>query len=231
MLRLLDLYCGGGLGADGYAAVGFDLTGVDLFPMPDYPYPFVQADALEYLRQHGDEYDVIHASPPCQLFTRAKHLREAQGSTSKETLDLLTPTLALLRERFGHLPWVVENVENARPLMEPRGGESLARCCGSSFGLQVQRHRLFLSNRPLTGTRCAHERFPIDPTSGKPRPWGVYHVPGDSIPSGGRTARNAEHGAEVMGLARVVPWAVLKEGFPPAYTVWIGSQLIREEVR
>lgn len=241
--RLLDLFCGAGMAADGYAAAGFEVVGVDIKPQPDYPYEFFQADALQvlsgsHLGPRGKcwcfDFDVIHASPPCQLFTRAKHLRDAQGGKSK-AVDLLTPTLALLREfDMPPIPWVVENVENAKSLMQPlvdfhpEGNEYLVCVCGSAFGLEVQRHRLFLSNVPVVGTAHYHDRFPIDPVSGKPRPWGVYHVPGDSIPAGGRTARDAEHARELFGMARSLPWDSLKEGFPPAYTVWIGAQLLDE---
>lgn len=221
-MRLLDLYSGGGLAAEGYSSVGFDVYGIDLHDQPHYPYPFPQANALDVLESDTPEmYDVIHASPPCQLFTRAKHLREAQGGESKETLDLLTPTLELLRERWSHKVWVVENVEAAKSMMP-----GAARMCGSAFYLQVQRHRMFLSNAPLRSSPCEHKRFPPDPVTGRPRPWGVYHVPADSIPKGGRTARNVEHGREVMGVHRPVPWAVLKEGFPPAYTAHVGADLL-----
>lgn len=221
--RLLDLFCGAGLGADGYAAAEFDVVGLDIKPQPNYPYEFHQDDAVSWLNvMSADEFSVIHASPPCQLFTRAKHLRDAQGGTSK-AVDLLTPTLDLLR-RLDQ-PWVVENVENARPLMQPQAGESLVRVCGSAFNLAVQRHRLFLSNVHIRGTDCHHERFPLDPITNKPRPWGVYHVPGDSIPSGGRTARDAEHARQLFGLERSLPWDSIKEGFPPVYTEWIGIQL------
>ena len=61
-MRLLDLFCGAG-GLDGYSQAGYDVTGVDLYPMPQSPHPVIQADALEYLAEHGHEYDAIHASP------------------------------------------------------------------------------------------------------------------------------------------------------------------------
>lgn len=216
VVRLLDLFCGAGMAADGYAAAGFDdIRGVDINPQPHYPYGFVRGDALEVLTRLVDSgnielYDAVHASPPCQAFTRASHLRAAQGGVSKYP-DLLTPTLELLRS--VRVPWVVENVPGA-PGMDGAVVE-----CGSAYGLGVRRHRLFLSNMPLTGSGCRHKE--------QGRPWGVYHVPGDNIPDGGRTARDVAHGREVMGVKRDIPWASLKEGFPPHYTQHIGAQLIR----
>ena len=213
--RLLDLFCGAGLAADGYVAAGWELIGVDLAPQPEYPYEFHQADAMTFPL---DGFDAIQASPPCQTHTRAKHLRTAQGGESRFD-DLLTPTLARLREL--DIPWVVENVPGAP------GMDGAVTLCGSMFGLKVQRHRLFLTNWPLaTPGPCDHSTFEPDPITGKPRPWGVYHVPGDSIPKGGRTCRDAAHAAECMGVKRDVSWAGIKEGLPPAYTEWIGRQLI-----
>lgn len=220
MTKVLDLFCGGGLAADGYRRLGWDITGVDIKPQPNYPYEFIQGDAIEYFKTADlSQYNFIHASPPCQLFTRAGHLRTAQGSKSKEEVDLLTPTLAMLADL--PIPWVVENVEGARTIMPADS----VKICGSYFFLAVQRHRLFASNMKIHGTECHHDRFPIDSTTGKPRPWGVYHVPGDSIPKGGRTAYNAEHAAKLFDLRRSLPWDEIKEGFPPAYTHFIGQQI------
>lgn len=213
-MRILDLFCGAGMAADGYHAAGFDeIVGVDINPQPHYPYKFVQADAVEYLYElvymaRETEFDAVHASPPCQAFTRASHLRTAQGGTSKYA-DLLTPILTLLSHI--DIPWVVENVPGA-PGMEDAVVE-----CGSAYSLGVRRHRLFLSNIPLVGSGCDHK------TQG--RPWGVYHVLADNIPKGGRTVRTLEQGWEVMGVDREIPWNSLKEGFPPAYTQHVGSQV------
>jgi hypothetical protein len=210
-MRLLDLYCGAGMASDGYVRAGFEVVGVDIQPQPHYPYRFIQADALDILASDlPAEFDVIHASPPCQAHTRAKHLRNAQGGKSKAA-DLLTPTLQLLRERWDDKPWIVENVPGAP------GMGSAAIVCGSAFGLGVRRHRLFESNVWLSGTYCDHDR--------QGRPWGVYHVMGDQVPQGGRTVATLEQGWHVMGVDREIPWQSLKEGFPPAYTEYIGQQV------
>ena len=85
--------------------------------------------------------------------------------------------------------------------------EAAAVECGSSYGLGVRRHRLFLSDAvPLVSSVCRHKE--------QGRPWGVYHVPSDDITKGGRTARNVEHGREVMGVTRELTWNELKEGPP-----------------
>lgn len=211
-MRLLDLFCGAGMAADGYHAAGFDeIVGVDINPQPDYPYTFVQDDALAVLSRLPflTLFDAVHASPPCQAHTRASHLRTAQGGTSKYA-DLLTPTLALLRTL--DMPWVVENVPGA-PGMDAAIVE-----CGSAYGLGVRRHRLFLSNRWIQGSGCDHKA--------QGRPWGVYHVMGDQVPQGGRTALTVEHGRSVMGVTRPIPWNSLKEGFPPAFSQHVGEQLL-----
>ena len=212
-MMLLDLYCGAGMAADGYFKAGItEIVGVDIVHQRDYPYEFYQADALEVLASDmPDGFDIIHASPPCQAHTRAKHLRTAQGGVSKFD-DLLTPTLALLRERWNHRVWVVENVPGAP------GMDGAAVECGSAYGLGVRRHRLFNSNMPLVGSGCKHKE--------QGRPWGVYHVMGDSIPQGGRTVTSLQQGWEVMGVDRDIPWKSLKEGFPPAYTRHVGEQIM-----
>ena len=69
-MRLLDLFCGAGGAAMGYHRAGFEeIVGVDIKPKPRYPFTFVQGDALEYVREHGQEFDAIHASPPCQGYS------------------------------------------------------------------------------------------------------------------------------------------------------------------
>jgi DNA (cytosine-5)-methyltransferase 1 len=219
MMRVLDLFCGAGMAGDGYAQAGFEPTGVDIILRASYPHRFVWANALAVLgdRAFVSQFDLIHASPPCQAHTRAKHLREAQGGRSRHG-DLLTPTLALLRTY--DIPWVVENVVGA-PGMDDAVVE-----CGSAYGLKVRRHRLFLASFPLVGSGCKHKE--------QGKPIGVYHVMGDTCKGvckktgklviGGSTAKTLEEGMAAMGVDRLMPWDELKEGFPPAYTRHVGEQ-------
>jgi hypothetical protein len=202
--RLLDLFSGAGGAARGYQRAGFHVTGVDIRPQPHYAGDvFIEADAMTYPL---DGFDVIHASPPCQPFTRASHLRTAQGGRLS-ALDLLEPT----RQRLiaAGVPWVIENVEGA-----PMAG---VRVCGSALGLGVRRHRLFESSELVFGTDCRHRE--------QGRPIGVYYRPGDEIPKGGKTAVDLAEGQRAMGIDWMT-WNELKEAVPPTFTEWIGRQLM-----
>lgn len=152
--KLLDLYCCQGGAAMGYHLAGWDVTGVDIEPQPRYPFAFVQADALEYLAEHGHEYDAIHASPCCQGKAAVTDWR---GSRADHP-DLLAPTLAVLRP--SPYLWVVENVPEAAADGTMRPDLWL---CGSMFGLSVRRHRVFETSwRPLQLTPpCQHRRTDV----------------------------------------------------------------------
>lgn len=146
--RILDLFCGGGGAATGYYRAGFDVVGVDSRPQKRYPFTFVQADALEYAREHGHEFDAIHASPPCQAYSALKHM------TTREHPQLIEPVRAMLQS--SGLPYVIENVPGA-PLRCP------LVLCGTMFrletscGAQLRRHRLFESNVLLMSPgSCQH---------------------------------------------------------------------------
>ena len=59
-MRLLDVGCGSlGLRA---LEPGLDITGVDLAPRPQYPGPFVQADATEHLPFEDKSFDLVYCS-------------------------------------------------------------------------------------------------------------------------------------------------------------------------
>lgn len=206
-IKVLDLFCGAGGASKGYADAGFEVIGVDNKPHKDYPFQMFVLDAMDLVKQDFDQYDLIHASPPCQPFTSLMKLAKAQGKTTNKA-DLLEPTRALLQA--SGKPYVIENVVGA-PLIDP------VQLCGSSFGLKVRRHRLFESNLPLKGSICDHKA--------QGRPIGVYGSMRDQIPNGGRTADSVEQARKAMGIDWAMKWGDLVEAIPPAYTHYLGLQI------
>ena len=205
-MRVLDLFCKAGGSAMGYHRAGAEVWGVDIEKQPHYPFPFLQADALSLDVRFLRAFDLIHASPPCQVFSITGNLARAQGKQQSK-IDLLTPLRPLL-EASG-VPYIIENVKGA-PLRNP------VVLCGSTFGLKVRRHRLFESSLPLLPHGpCRHKE--------QGRPVGVYHAMNDSIPQGGRTAATLEEGQQAMGIDWMI-WKELKEAVPPEYTLWLGRQ-------
>ncbi|HWK19791.1 MAG TPA: DNA cytosine methyltransferase [Microbacteriaceae bacterium] len=227
--KLLDLFCCQGGASEGYRRAGFDVYGNDIDPQPRYPFMFTKGDALLTLRRllagdpvpFGDgtgrldwmhlwDFDAIHASPPCQTFTAYRRRGAGVGDSY---LNLIPETRELL-ERTG-LPWVIENVEGARGELR----ESV-RVCGSSFGLDVRRHRLFESSEAMSGTVCDHAwqtpRFPPATNRTNLRRTvevGVWRIPLN-------VQQDAMGGLEWMTLRG------LSEAIPPAYTEFIGTQLL-----
>lgn len=156
--RLLDLFCGAGGAAMGYASAGFGgIVGVDILPQKRYPFEFVQGDALEFVKAHGRDFDFIHASPPCKGYSSLKFLRDLRHEPLPASAYLIEPTRAALRA-VGR-PYIIENVTGA-PLWPA------VRLCGSYFGLKVRRHRLFEADFLLLGVPCRHDV--------QGRPVGVY---------------------------------------------------------
>lgn len=212
---LLDLFCGAGGAAMGYYRAGFDVVGVDIKKQPRYPFEFVQGDALRPPVDLG-RFDAIHASPPCQRYSVANNIH---GETSHP--DYVPATRALLQ--VTGKPWIIENVPRA-PLFQP------VTLCGLAFNLGVKRHRLFESSVLLLGTICP---------PGHPGDWvSIFgHTVLERSPAVARTLKNGpiyrrkhlgtDHGRRAMGI-EWMSREELSEAIPPAYTEFIGRQLIKQ---
>ncbi len=254
-MRLLDLFCGAGGAAVGYASAGFDeIVGVDINPQPHYPFEYIRADALQVLdwiikhgtikvRINGAEnvfgpFDAIHASPPCQRYSRTAKIHETHRPVNPHP-DLIAPVRSALKQTG--LPYIIENVPGA-PLIDP------VVLCGTQFHLRVYRHRLFEGSCPLRG--LPHQ--PHSETTGSHRGYSK-DTPFISV-AGHNYSR--EQGAAAMGLTKMgrppqlgtmlhivghfsdvsagraaleVPWMTrdeLSQAIPPAYTEYIGKQLL-----
>jgi DNA (cytosine-5)-methyltransferase 1 len=219
--RLIDLYCCAGGAARGYQRAGFHVIGVDIEPQPNYAGDeFIKADVLAMtpadIRRLGD---AVHASPKCQGQTRMR----APGR--KQHVNQIPATRALL-EASGR-PWILENVEGAEPWMP--GAITL---CGTMFdGLEseaayLERHRLFIASFPISApSACRHD--PNRPVGG------VYggHARIRSKRFGGRGTRDVWRAGHrlAMGELMGMDWATcaeMSEAIPPAYTEWLGRQLL-----
>jgi DNA (cytosine-5)-methyltransferase 1 len=191
----------------GYHRAGFDVVGVDINPQPHYPFEFHQADAMTYPL---DGFDAIHASPPCQAFSRARTVHR------REHPDLLTPTRPRLQG--SGVTWVIENVVGSPMTAD-------LTLCGTMFGLQVRRHRYFESNVdlgwPPFACRCRGE-------ASKGNLYNLHNTPQRNR----FMQKHPEYATQTDAIraAYGVPWMSGDEAqlaIPPAYTEFIGAQLLR----
>jgi DNA (cytosine-5)-methyltransferase 1 len=202
--RIMDTFCKAGGAGMGYHLAGFEVVGVDIEPQKNYPFEFHQADALEYITEHGHEFDAIHASPKCQDNCPLKH---RWGKSYENQI----PAVRRLLQESGK-PYIIENVEGAkRRLQDP------LVLCGTMFGLKVIRHRLFENNIGLI--------FPPFTCQCKGKVGKRGHLGDREFMTVTGHFSNIEKARAAMGI----DWMnqeELAQAIPPAYTTFIGEQLI-----
>jgi DNA (cytosine-5)-methyltransferase 1 len=226
---LLDLFSGAGGAAVGYHQAGFDVIGVDNRAQKRYPFPFIQADALEFLASAKlDQFALIHASPPCQAYSITRNIHK------REHPQLIDPVRALLKA--SGKPYVIENVMGA-PLINP------VMLCGLMFGLRVFRHRLFETNpavlvmpHAIHGKERIGEEGMVTVVEGgcsNPRQAprigfnGFCCVAGHGDGGRGRISSDHRH-VDRWKKAMNISWMTrdeLSQAVPPAYTEYLGMML------
>lgn len=205
-LKLLDLYCSAGGCSVGYNRAGFDVVGVDNKKQPNYPFKLIIADAKEFCLSG---FDVIHASPPCQKYTKIH-------STYKKYY--YPDDVETIRDRLIKTgkPYILENVVGA-PM------KNYITLCGTMFGLRVIRHRLFecnpfiIPNLPgcnhFGKTLCAYKKYH------RLKDLDLITCTGNNF--------NRKDGMLAMGIDWNMTRKEVSQAIPPAYTEFIGINMIK----
>lgn len=225
---VLDLYCCEGGAAEGYRQAGARrIVGVDHKRRSRYPFGFIQADVLALDVRFLRQFDLIHASPPCQFGT-------AMNNDKSKHLNLIPATRKLLQA--ADVPYVMENVEavaDAGHLIDP------VALTGTMFGnaMTTSAGRRYV----LARARYFETSFPID----LPLDPGAGGHPIANVIGGHIRCRDAEHrtgkgtgrtvdfpGEDRPALARQLmgmPWATMggmSEAVPPSFAKHIGEQFL-----
>ena len=224
--RLLDAYCCIGGASKGYSTF-FEVFGVDLFedyPASAYPFPCHTGDAVAYIREHGHEYDAITASPPCQHASAGTRALRKQGVAYEALVESTRDALVASGK-----PWIMENVKGAA-LRNP------TMLCGRAFGLGaidddgtplvLDRHRLFEANFPLVGMpHPPHKRVQVAGVYGGAR---RDKVEARTVRRGGYVPPNVAVLQTLLGIDWTNHERSLYQAIPPAYTAYLGAQLLAE---
>ncbi|WP_395759504.1 DNA methylase [Streptomyces althioticus] len=184
---------------------------MDIVDRPNYPHEFIKADALEVLQDLDflSEFDAYHGSPPCQAECTMTKGTNAHLADRYE--DLYDP-VRLFMGMTGK-PGVIEN---------PRSRKDMV-LCGEMFGLGVIRHRnIELLNWSAPAPKHKKHR-------GRVRGYrhGVwYDGPYIAAYGKGGGKGTVQEMQEAMGIDWTDVHEELTEAIPPAYSEYIGHQLM-----
>jgi DNA (cytosine-5)-methyltransferase 1 len=247
-MKLLETHaCQGGATA-GYMRAGWNVTVVDIDKRhAKYnPGKLIIADAATYIRDNGHEYDAIHASPPCQWYTRGNAPRRGQETRWERTIPAIRDAL----ESTGK-PYIIENVKDAA--WDMRDPVTLCGCmfdlsvrdhsctattiddaldhyisgaCNKREGVAVhlQRPRMFETNWGLSAPRaCDHSAH--DWVAGAYGGARRDKYEAKYVRRGGYVPPTKDVAKALLGVEHDMTWNGLFECVPPAYTEWVGLQL------
>jgi DNA (cytosine-5)-methyltransferase 1 len=183
-----------------------------------------------------EDIDFIHASPPCQYYTRGNaplRVMRAAGEEPPDTLGgwpRLIPTLRGLLNATRK-PWVIENVEDAAwDMRDP------VKLCGCMFSLQtddddgtrlhLKRPRMFETGGGLVlaaPRECDH--------AGIVQWAGAYggarrdKHEARHVRKGGYVPPNKAVVADLLGVRHEMTWTGLFECIPPVYAEHVGRSV------
>lgn len=197
----------------GFHRAGFEVVGVDIEPQKNYPFEFHQGDAIEFITKHGGEFFLVYGGPPCQAYSATSPL--SNGNHPK----LIGATRSAMKSTGR--PYVIENVIGA-PLINP------LMLCGTMFGLRVLRHRLFEASPEIwfPPATCKHN----GKASSAGRGGGGRRLRGTLENFKFITVVGNDYIAKDGGIAMGIDWmtkAELSQAIPPAYTEWLGQQMLK----
>jgi DNA (cytosine-5)-methyltransferase 1 len=233
--RCADTFSGeGGMGV-GLQRAGWCCDAIDNSDARLEKYPLdcpearkINAHALVFLLDHGDEYALRHTSPPCTGYSRGT-------AALPDRLDRYDRFIAATRDLLTQIdgPYVIENVEDAH-LVHHEMVNPITLCWthfyqpGRTFDtdgtpLWMKRHRVFESNVDLWPLNdCTH---PVDMQcagaygAARRDKWEAKHIrKGGYVPS-----------VAVMGRLLGIDWMSekgLQLSIPPVYAQWIAARLI-----
>lgn len=231
-MKLLDLFCGEGLAAWGYwkSARFSEIVGVDIADMKHrYAFDFIQRDALTLDYDFLMDFDFIHASPPCQAYSKIT----PDQSKHPRLIARTHLMLAAAGKRY-----VIENVEGSGAELKPT-----LRLYGRDVGLNMDRPRYFhISDFFINAVPGDH--FNLSTGSH------INAIPGDQInsvvadylnPSGAVHVHGGQYvnrdrlieafGLDMIPLARrrLLTREGIEQGIPPAFTKLISEMLFAQK--
>jgi len=206
--RCLDLFCGNGLASWGYWRSGrySEIVGVDIAPemSSSYSFDFISCDAMKLNYEFLLDFDFIHASPPCQYYSkitpdRSKHMR-------------LIPGVHLMLAASGK-PFVIENVEGSSMDLKPNLVMN-----GLYFGLKSDRKRYFHVSTLEVGRRLIRRgKAGLSPQGETLNKTQLSEAMGLSLVSEKRRSCLTVKGIE--------------QGIPPIFTKTIAEMMFSDEMR
>lgn len=215
---LIDLFCGQGGAAQGYINAGFEVIGVDIANIRNYPAEFIRNEwnAREILTLI-EQSTAIHASPPCKAYSRLK----AQASTANREITLID----IVRDTITPTgkPLIIENVPGA-----PVRKDVVLN--GQMFGLPILRERwfelqnwyMFVHSLPTKkGSVKTGELLSIAGNGGYSKKETARTINRPPVWTTGSATEDRKH-------ALGIDWMTsrgLSQAIPPAYTQYIGRAL------